>query len=93
MNLENLTEGPLVHYVLNRGEHRPAFIVKVWDKARGTVNLIVLIDGSNDWRSIGREGPWSPMIWETSKLYSEEPKPGTWHFPEPEPFIMPNLKI
>lgn len=51
--MEGLTEGRIVHYVLpdgnHEGEHRPAIIVKVWNKTTGYVNLQVFVDGTNDY--------------------------------------------
>lgn len=80
--MDGLTEGRIVHYVLpgdyaKPGEHRPAIIVKVWNKETGSVNLQVFMDGTNDNLYDGRLA-----IWTTSVVYSEEPKPGTWHWPE-----------
>lgn len=71
--------GRTVHYVLNsgpsRGEHRPAIIVRVWDKIPtddSLVQLQVFTDGEND----GEEN----TVWRTSVHQDNESKaPGTWH--------------
>lgn len=85
--MEGLTEGRIVHFVLqdgpHAGEHRPAIVVKVWRQGDGTPpangysNLVVFIDGTND-------NPASAMCfhWATSVEYSAEPKPRTWHWIE-----------
>ena len=88
--MEGLTEGRIVHYVLpdgpHAGEHRPAIVVKVWrlNNADGTQrppdngysNLIVFVDGTNDYLD------YSGAVWATSVVYSEDPKPRTWHWIE-----------
>lgn len=74
--IEGLTEGRMVHYVMNNKVHRPAVIVQVWNVETGCSNLRVFVDGSNDGYSddvVGRA---------TSILYSEDKEPGTWHFIE-----------
>ena len=84
--IEGLTEGRIVHYVLDKGlgdrgeegEHRPAIIVKVWDHGMGTSNLQVFTDGLNDGHPHDQG-----TVWKTSIQYSEEKEPGTWHFIEP----------
>ena len=93
--------GRIVHYMLPdefkyAGEHRPAMIVKVWGSPPHNpfpVQLQVFMDGSNDVykNELGTimnmvDGHPNTM-WKTSVPYSEEPKPGTWHFPE----FVPNL--
>lgn len=62
-----LTEGRIVHYVLENGEIAPAIIVKVWSE-NGTSNLHVF-----PWNAGGTE-------LRSSVVYSEEPKPHTWHW-------------
>lgn len=81
-----LTEGKIVHYVLpdgrSKGEIRPAIVVRVWRNvspdliAKGYSNLQVFIDGTNDYPEIE-----SNIVWATSKIYSENHEPGTWHWP------------
>lgn len=79
--MEGLTEGRIVHYVMedgaHAGEHRPAVIVRVWRKDNGCSNLQVFTDGEND-------GPEyaSGLAWKTSRHYSEGKEPGTWHWIE-----------
>lgn len=76
--MEGLTEGRIVHFVLpdgrSEGQHRPAIVVRVWDPGSSTVQLQVFTDGSND--------DLANVEWRTSVSYSEEHKPGTWHWPE-----------
>lgn len=78
--MEGLTEGRIVHFVLENGqhvgEHRPAMVVKVWNKESGYINLLVFCDGTNDYLN-GKDTRWV-----TSVEYSEEPKPRTWHWIE-----------
>lgn len=78
--MDGLTEGRIVHYVIqtgpSHGQHRPAIVVKVWNKESGVVNLIVFADWSND-------GVADSAYWATSVRYDEETKaPGTWHWIE-----------
>lgn len=79
--MDGLTEGRIVHYVLpdgrSKGEHRPAIVVKVWNKEIGYVNLQVFTDFSND--GVPYE---SGQYWATSVNYSEDPQPRTWHWIE-----------
>ncbi|ACC81153.1 hypothetical protein [Nostoc punctiforme] len=82
--LTGITEGTHVLYVLpdgrNKGEIRPAIIVKLWRDvspeliAQGYSNLIVFIDGTNDYPDADGH-----TVWATSKVYSEDKEPGTWH--------------
>jgi hypothetical protein len=79
--MDGLFEGRIVHYVMPNGDHRPAIVVRVWrgpcGEESGCSNLQVFTDGRND-------GPGfeSGVHWATSVAYSDEPKPGTWHWPE-----------
>lgn len=79
--LAGLTEGRMVHFVLpdgrSAGEHRPAVVVRVWNKATGYVNLQVLTDGSNDGDLYA-----AGVYWATSVTYSEGKEPRTWHWIE-----------
>lgn len=77
--MNGLTEGRMVHFVMPNGEHRPAVVVRVWNKETGYVNLQVLTDGSND-----GPGCEKGIRWETSVDYSEEFGIRTWHWPEKE---------
>lgn len=71
--------GRTVHFVLdsgpNKGEDRPAVIVRVWTDE--LVNLQVITDGPND----GLDA----IVWKTSIQFSEDTsKTPTWHWPERE---------
>jgi len=81
--MEGLTEGRIVHYVLsegrNKGEHRPAIVVRVWrlDGAppdNGCCQLQVFTDESND------ELP--AVMWVTSCVYDAEAAGRSWHWIE-----------
>jgi hypothetical protein len=79
--------GRVVHYVLeagpHQGDHRPAFIVRVWDDTPGMVNLQVFTDGENDQYPHNSPPSGAPMvIWRTSVHRDDTGKPGTWHWPE-----------
>lgn len=84
--MQGLIEGRIVHYILDASskwqlEHRPAIVTKVWDKEAGTVNLMVFVDGSNDydWENLN-----GGMLWATSVTPDLEGNtPGTWHWIEP----------
>lgn len=86
--MDGLTEGRIVHFVMPDGEHRPAIVVKVWDKERGSVNLSVFTDHSNDLDGFPPEGPTRDsvergLLWATSVKPDEETKArGTWHWIE-----------
>lgn len=77
--MEGLTEGRIVHYVLqdgrSRGEHRPAIIVKVWSQEDASCNLLVFTDKTND-------GYDDPVQWVTSRCYEASGIPGSWHWIE-----------
>ena len=91
--MDGLTEGRMVHYVLNqgpsKGEHRPAVVVKVWrvmdalgelvPPGNGCCNLQVFTDGDG---SNGNDG-LARVLWQTSVLYEgPDGAPGTWHWIE-----------
>lgn len=86
--MPGLIEGCIVHFVLqherNKGEHRPAIVVKDWKSHKygvpGMVNLQVFTDCSNDVLP-GRDG-YDGHLWATSVHYSENKEPGTWHWVE-----------
>jgi hypothetical protein len=77
--------GRSVHFVLdsgpNKGEHRPAVIVKTWgDLPTSAVNLQVFTD-SNPLETSNDCLP--PVLWKTSVV--QDPtgkKPYSWHWPE-----------
>lgn len=87
--MEGLTEGRIVHYVLNKGrnkgEHRPAIVVKVWRDGEGNppengvCQLQVFTDSDKDGLF---NDALPPMMWETSVTHSETKEPGTWHWIE-----------
>jgi len=87
--MDGLTEGRIVHFVLDegrhKGEHRPAIVVKVWrvykedgshkPPENGICQLQVFTDEVND------ELP--AVVWKTSVLNDEDGKqPRTWHWIE-----------
>lgn len=83
--MEGLTEGRIVHYVLNdgasKGQHRPAIVVRVWrtlpdgqPPANGCCQLQVFTDDSND--------ALPAVVWKTSVLFDESGTPGSWHWIE-----------
>ena len=90
--LAGLTEGRMVHYVMPNGKHRPAVIVRVWDRdhVNGCCNLSVFTDWTNDTpeydlegkQYILSEGAANGLMWQTSRLYSESKEPNTWHWIE-----------
>lgn len=81
--MDGLTEGRIVHYVMTTGEHRPAIVVKVWNKESGVVNLNVFTDWGNDMKSSDGSPLKSGDIWATSVLPDEVEKIiGTWHWIE-----------
>jgi hypothetical protein len=81
-----LAEGKIVNYVLpdgrSQGEIRPAIIVRVWRNVppdlieQGYSNLVVFVDGTNDYPDTQ-----GCTIWATSRVYSDDKEPGTWHWP------------
>lgn len=87
--LKGLGIGRIVHYVIRDGDlvdnrstnqHRPAIIVNDWrglDRDDGYSNLVVFVDGQND-QSLDR----GDTMWVTSRVYSNDKEPGTWHWPE-----------
>lgn len=82
--MEGVTEGRNCHYVMHDGnsvgEHRAAIIINAWHGNYGAdvrVNLHVFTDFGNDGKQYE-----SGSYWATSVPYSEEPKPGTWHWIE-----------
>ena len=86
--MEGLTEGRIVHFVLDvgrwQGEHRPAIVVKAFRTAGeeniqstfedGRCQLQVFTDGIND--------DLPSVMWRTSVLYDENAAEGTWHWIE-----------
>lgn len=87
--MEGLTEGRMVHYVLPNGDHRPAVVVKVWNKEDGYVNLQVFTDGRNDRHAYPADAGDilsdidRGLLWVTS-IYPDlvDKPPDTWHWIE-----------
>ncbi len=89
--MQGLIEGRQVHYVMTgaepgvlghtAGRHRSAEVIQVWQSDKGRVNLRVSVDGAND---LANEDPKTARtsIWVTNVGYSEDPRPGTWHWIE-----------
>lgn len=68
--MDRLTEGRIVHYVVDGfNEARAAVITHVWGE-NGTVNLYIFPDGSFQMDNL------TP----TSVTYDESGKSGTWHW-------------
>jgi hypothetical protein len=84
--MEGLTEGRIVHYVLesgrSKGEHRPAIVVRDWKQENGLVQLQVFTDGTNDLIADFDGAVGKNVVWRTSVHYSEAKEPGTWHWIE-----------
>jgi hypothetical protein len=88
--MEGLTEGRIVHYVLDdgpcKGQHRPAVVVRVWrvknedgsesPSSNGVCQLQVFTDEDND--------GLPAMVWITSCEYNEDAQPRSWHWIERE---------
>jgi hypothetical protein len=86
--MEGLTEGRIVHYVLsegvNKGQHRPAIVVRVWRVTQddgtqkppenGCCQLQVFTDESND--------GLPAVMWVTSCTHDAEASPRSWHWIE-----------
>jgi len=77
--MQGVTEGKMVHVVLENGEHRPAVIVKVWSEETGCSNLQMFTDSPPE----ANLNDCLPQVkWLTSFVYSEEPILNTWHWME-----------
>lgn len=94
----NPSVGRIVHYVLPegspfKGQHRAAIVTHVWqplehESAPGMSNLTVFKSQVDD--LAGPESglgamsdPHGASVMIGSVLHSAEPRPGTWHWPEP----------
>lgn len=78
--IKGLTEGRMVHFVLrdgpSAGQHRPAIIVRVWNKTSPTVQLQVFTDDAND--------RCPAVMWATSVPFDADgQRPYSWHWIEP----------
>lgn len=85
--LQGLTEGRIVHYVLQSsdlpeshqhevGKVVPAIVVNAWphlNRDDGYANLTGFPDHSN--QGLGA------TVWLTSRVHDESGQPGTWHWP------------
>lgn len=69
--LDGVAIGRVAHFVEADGDHSAAMITYVGQET--TVNLFVM-----------RSVPYVDNRAVQNVEYSEEPKPGTWHFPERE---------
>ncbi len=83
--MDGLTEGRIVHFVMENGKHRPAVVVETWQhvpsyQEEGVVNLQVFTDGTNDGYDDHRNA--AGIRWETSVHYSEGKEARTWHWIE-----------
>jgi len=90
--LPGLGLGRIVHYVLCSsdigasrkscaGEIIPATVVNCWpslNRDDGYANLYGFPDGSNNLDTFEKG---NPIIWLTSRTYSESKEPGTFHWP------------
>ncbi len=65
--MDGLTEGRVVHYVLESGRSNDGFEVTHLINAGGHEAIIKITQNS---------------IWRTSVHYSEDKEPGTWHWIE-----------
>lgn len=74
--MNELAEGRIVRYVLPGGRARPAIITGL-TSVEGVVNLQVFLDGVHD----GVNNPADLTEWHGLVAHSDEPKPGTWHWP------------
>lgn len=86
--MDGLTEGRMVHFVLDEGpsagQHRPAVVVKVWrifqeggiqsPPKNGVSNLQVFTDSAND--------GLPNVMWRSSVLFNANAEEGTWHWIE-----------
>jgi hypothetical protein len=90
--MDGLTEGRIVHFVMPDDEHRPAIVVKVWNKETGYVNLQVFTDGKNDIGMFQDSERYSQItreevgrgIWRCTSIYPDEEtkRQGSWHWIE-----------
>ncbi len=82
-DIPGLIEGRIVHFVLDhgpaKGEHRPAIIVKVWDRTRHAAELTVFTEKYD-------VPAGQPATLQRSAVpYSEEGALGAWHWIEKHP--------
>lgn len=65
--MEGLTVGNTAQYAAEDGVVYAAIVTKVWDTVTGRVNLTIFRDDGS-------------IAHETSRTYSEDGTPGTWHW-------------
>lgn len=75
--MDGLIEGRIGHYVAYNGRHLAAMVIGIWDKEHGMVNLVVFTDMPNAAGVIN-----FGIQFHREVEYSDEAKPGTWHFVE-----------
>lgn len=83
--MEGLQTGRIVHYMpfdhespwAGNSSHRAAIITNLFG-TDGMANLTVFMDFVND----GEQYRNYPLLWATSRKYSESLEKGTWHWPE-----------
>jgi hypothetical protein len=89
--VQEISEGRIVHYVMQGGAHRPAMVVAVFHKEfpgnpgdETGVNMNVQLDGSNDAQDPGVTPTETSrgIAWRPSVRFDEGKSPGTWHWPE-----------
>lgn len=74
--IEGLTTGRIVHWVNERGIHRPAIIVNVLDAVVGACTLQVFVDGYNDGFPADQGTMWA------SGSYNKNAELFSWHWIE-----------
>ena len=72
--MQEPTVGTRVHYVHPNGTHSEASITHIWNKEVGVVNLFIRRDDEI------KDDCHAPTV-----VYSQEPKPYTWHYVEDDP--------
>ena len=80
--MNTVTEGKMVHFVTDTGEHRAALIVRNWETPDGKVNLQAFWDGQNDLPMALTHGDGNDPSSITSVPFGEDATPGTWHWIE-----------
>lgn len=82
--IEGLTVGRMVHYVLplgpGKGGHRSAVVACVHLEPAGAVNLHVFLNGDKD--GVTKDGKLVDRTFETYVPFDTKKGPGTWHFVE-----------
>lgn len=78
--MEGVSEGRIVHFVLNPTRHVAAMIVRAWSGPDSLVNLELHPDSDHN----GMHNDHIPYHdrWRTSIKYDPDFGVGTWHWPE-----------